>query len=64
MNTPQPPSIPPETLEELVRTMEAARDDLLKVSLLLRDHLEETDIVSREQARQTLDALIRKCKRD
>lgn len=60
MNT--PPSIPPETLEELIRAMEAARDDLLKVSLLLRDHLYETDFASREQARQTAEALIRLCK--
>jgi len=64
MDTPQPPSIPPQTLEELVRAMQTARDELLKASLLLRDHLYETDVVSREQARQAAEALIRQCRTD
>lgn len=64
MSAPQPPSIPPQTLEELVRAMETARDELLKVSLLLRDHLYETDLARREQARQATEALIRQCKPD
>lgn len=61
MNMP-PPSIPPETLEELIRAMQSARDDLLKVSFLLRDHLYETDVASRERARQAAEALLRQCK--
>lgn len=65
MNTPaSPAAIPPEKLAELIQAMQMARDQLLKTSFLLRDHLEETDIVSREQASQALDALIRQCKRD
>jgi hypothetical protein len=64
MNTPQPPSIPPQKLDEMIRAMQLARDELLKASLLLRDHLYETDVVSREQARQAAEALIRQCKTD
>jgi hypothetical protein len=59
MNTPEPPSVPPEKLEELVRMMQAARDELLKASFLLHDHLYETDVSSRERARQEAEALIR-----
>jgi len=62
MNTPLPPSIPPDKLEELIHVMQAARNDLLEVSLLLRDHLYETNHVSREQARQAAGALIRRSK--
>ncbi len=54
-----PPTIPPEKLAELVRAMERMRDDLLKVSFLLRDHLEELDSAGRDQARQAAQTLIR-----
>jgi hypothetical protein len=64
MDTPRTPPLPPERLEELVQAMHALRDGLLKASLLLRDHLDETDFASREQARQTAEALIRQCKPD
>lgn len=61
MNSPlPPPDIPPEQLAELVRAMQSMRDDLLKVSLLLRDHLYETDAASRAQARRAAEALIRR----
>jgi hypothetical protein len=49
-------------MEELVRAIQTARDDLLQVSLLLRDHLYETDAPSREQARQAADALIQQAR--
>lgn len=62
MNTPQRPPIPPEMLEEFVRVMQAARDDLIQVSFLLRDHLYETDAPSREQAAQAADTLIRQAR--
>ncbi|MDZ4074783.1 MAG: hypothetical protein U1E04_08530 [Hylemonella sp.] len=64
MNTPQTPSIPPQKLDEMIQAMQLARDELLKVSLLLRDHLYETDIASRERARLATEALIRQCKPD
>lgn len=53
------PSIPPQKLAEMIAAMQKARDELIKSSLLLRDHLEETDEASREQARQLAEALIR-----
>jgi len=59
MDTPVPPSIPPQKLEELIQIMEAARDELLQASLLLHDHLYEIDRTGREQARQAAEALIR-----
>jgi hypothetical protein len=66
MSTPPTPtpSIPPEKLAELIQAMHKARDGLLKASLLLRDHLYETDVTSREQARQAAETLIRQCKPD
>ncbi len=60
MDNPTPPSIPPQTLEELIRLMQAARDELLQASLQLHDHLYEIDRIGREQARQAAEALIRR----
>lgn len=57
MNTPS--SIPPQKLAELIEAMQMARDELIKASLLLRDHLDETDEASREQARRLAEQLIR-----
>jgi hypothetical protein len=48
----------------MIQAMQLARDELLKASLLLRDHLYETDVASREQARQAAEALIRQCRPD
>ena len=65
MNQPLPPSpssVPPEKVDELIRAMEAVRDDLLKVSFLLRDHLDETDMPARARAGEAALALIRQCK--
>lgn len=59
---PPPSSIPPERVDELIRAMEAVRDDLLKVSFLLRDHLDETDMPARARAGEATQALIRQCK--
>jgi hypothetical protein len=59
---PSPSSIPPEKVDELIRAMEAVRDDLLKVSFLLRDHLDETDMPARARACEATVALIRQCK--
>ncbi len=53
-----PSSIPPQKLAELVEAMQMARDELIKASLLLRDHLDETDEAGREQARRIAEALI------
>jgi len=48
----------------MIQAMQLARDELLKVSLLLRDHLYETDVASRERARLAAEALIQQCKPD
>lgn len=61
---PIPSDIPPEKLAQLLHAMQVMRDDLLKVSFLLRDHLEQIDSVSREQARQASQALIRQSMSD
>lgn len=53
------PVIPPHKLTELIAAMHTARDELIKASLLLRDHLEETDEAGRERARQVAETLIR-----
>ncbi len=53
-----PSSIPPPKLAEMVEAMQMARDELIKASLLLRDHLDETDEAGREQARRIAEALI------
>jgi len=63
MNTP-PPSVPPEQLEEFIEALQAMRDELIKVSLLLREHLYETDHAGREQARETFEQLIQRAKID
>jgi hypothetical protein len=60
MTTPAQPPVPPPSLHDLLHAMHALRDDLLKVSLLLRDHLYEVDEAGREQARQAAEALIRR----
>lgn len=63
MATPPPqPPIPPEMLEQLIQAMRAARDGLIQASLLLQDHLFETDTVRREQARAAVEAAIRRAK--
>ncbi len=59
---PLPSSIPPEKVDELIRAMETVRDDLLKVSFLLRDHLDETDLPARARAREATAALLRQYK--
>jgi len=70
MDSPQEPSIPqvisisPEMLDELLLAVQMLRDELLTASLLLRDHLFEIDDASREQSRETAEALIRQCKPD
>lgn len=53
-----PPPLPPQKLDELIKVMRMARDELLKASLLLREHLDETDEAGREQARLIAKALI------
>ena len=53
-----PSSIPPQKLAEMIEAMQMARDELIKASLLLRDHLDETDEAGREQARRIAAALI------
>lgn len=53
-----PPPLPPQKLDELIKVMQMARDELLKASLLLREHLDETDEAGREQARLIAKALI------
>jgi len=53
-----PSSIPPHKLAEMIEAMQMARDELIKASLLLRDHLDETDEAGREQARRIAEALI------
>ncbi|QKO22061.1 hypothetical protein [Rhodoferax sp. BAB1] len=53
-----PSSIPPQKLAEMIEAMQMARDELIKASLLLRDHLDETDEAGREQARRIAEALI------
>ncbi len=59
MNTPSPPpALPPGKLDELIQAMQMARDELLKASFLLREHLDETDVAGREQARRIAEALI------
>ncbi len=59
MDTPPSP-LPSQKLDELIKVMEMARDELLKASLLLREHLDETDEAGREQARLIAEALIEK----
>lgn len=53
-----PPSIPPQKLDELIQAMQMARDELLRASFLLRDHLDETDKAGQEQARRITEAWI------
>lgn len=54
-----PAGIPPEKLLQLARAMALLRDDLVRVSLLLRDHQEATDSPARDEARQIAQALLR-----
>ena len=54
-----PPSIPQQDLTKLIEAMQMARDELIKASLLLRDHLEETDETGLEKARELTETLIR-----
>ena len=67
MDLPRPPapplSIPPQKLDELVQAMAAMRNNFLKVSFLLRDHLDETDLAARAQAYEAATALIRQCRK-
>lgn len=64
MNLPpsSPPPLPRERLAKLIRSMEAVRDELLNVSFLLRDYLDETDLSARAQARTLAAALIDRSK--
>lgn len=64
MNDPRlSPAIPPQKLDELIRAMHTVRDELLTVSMLLRDHLFETDEASREPARRAAAALIQQSRK-
>lgn len=61
--SPEPsPSIPQEKVDECVRALSAVRDDLLKVSFLLRDHLEEMDLPARALANEVTTGLIQQCR--
>lgn len=60
--SPPPPHLPPEMLVEMVRAMQTVRDQLLNVSLMLQEHLFEIDEQARDQAREQVEAAIRRVK--
>jgi hypothetical protein len=49
-------------LVEMVRAMQTVRDQLLNVSLMLQEHLFEIDEQARDQAREQVEAAIRRVK--
>lgn len=62
MTAPPDPRIPLENMAEFIEAMHEMRDALLKASLLLQDHLYETDQALRAQAGQAADDAIRQAK--
>jgi hypothetical protein len=62
MNAPPPQKPSDDRLAALIEAMHAMRKALLNASLLLQDHLYETDQVNRERANRVTDELIRQAK--
>jgi len=62
MTTSPSPRIRVENPAEFIKALHEMRDALLKASLLLHDHLYETDAARREQAGQAADDAIRQAK--